>query len=1162
MDFSRLSLLVALLSVSLGGIGMGYLSGAPPTATIGYLTTAVSTPSDSAARAWVRSNEHLTLRRVVPSTLAEGPPDVDVLWVHSPDSSAYARWQETELPIDALKAYYEGGGRILFTNYAAHLPHAIGIEATAPTVRTLEVKNNEHNDKKGYQTFRGHPAFTRGLLGGDQVWDATRDHQLPRVGYFGDATPTDGKVLGVERARTGVRPANKLLIEHRNGGGHALSAGAMIYPSRPNNLRVKLNRFLENALLYLAGTLDSDAEATYWRYHENVPKEFDVSSPRSITAASNRTLTDRPGASLVRTRDEPTNEFFDVAGRRAIIMGQENGGIREVWTHPFKLMFDYETGIVRGDSVAWLNGLPVDVTVRPESFTRTYDLGDGETLTQVIYPSMSASGGLSHYRASTDTPLRLMVRFRSDLNYMWPYPKSTVGNIYYGYDDSLNALHVRDISGDMYGVMGADVAADTHLSGGYETIQWSPDGLEGIPTDKKQVYHASVFTLDSDNDHTLNYAFAGSNTGRDAVVADYRRLVTQPTATYEGTVEHYHTLLNEHVTVDTPNDTFDQYFKWALVGSDRFVIETPHLGQGIMAGYGFSDPSGSAWASGTPGYAWYFGRDAEWTGFAFDSYGDTDAVRRQLTMLQQNQDLQGKIYHALNTAGPGVQQYNAADSTPLYVILAGHYYRASGNTAFMRKSWPYLKAAMDFLYSTDTDGDGLIENTNVGHGWIELGELNQAHSTLYLSGIWARTLEQAAYIADHLGRDSLSRQYRADARSVRETLNTDFWNAEQDYFYQAKNRDGSFNDARTMMPAVAMHFGQLDPAKTDTVLNAFASNQFSTDWGMRIIDRNSPLFDPDSYHLGTVWPLFTGWGALAEYEYGRGTQGFRHITNNMYVKDHWALGYVEEVLNGRTYTPDGFSPHQAWSETNILYPAISGLVGWDPNAPEDSALLAPQPPVHWDTLTARNLSVGETTVRMTMTRTDTTTGYRLVHQGGPAVNIRLAPFFPKGMRLESATQDGSEVNFKQGREQGRLATPVSVSLQDETTVTFHHRGGVGMVPVTPNPEPGDRSQGYRVVSTALTDSTLHTFGIQGSKMHLLVGLFYRKEYTISLEGRAETTHTFRMRLFTQSIESVEGAEVLSVSDRGVARLRVSFPPTDDRYADATVTVHLSPPSAQ
>ena len=94
-------------------------------------------------------------------------------------------------------------------------------------------------------------------------------------------------------------------------------------------------------------------------------------------------------------------------------------------------------------------------------------------------------------------------------------------------------------------------------------------------------------------------------------------------------------------------------------------------------------------------------------------------MRKQLELYQKFQDHTGKIYHELMTSG--VVHFDASDSTPLYVILAGHYARASGDVAFVRKSWPSLKRAMDFMYSTDTDGDGLIENTDVGHGWMEPG---------------------------------------------------------------------------------------------------------------------------------------------------------------------------------------------------------------------------------------------------------------------------------------------------------------------------------------------------------------------------------------------------------------------------------------------------------
>jgi hypothetical protein len=68
-------------------------------------------------------------------------------------------------------------------------------------------------------------------------------------------------------------------------------------------------------------------------------------------------------------------------------------------------------------------------------------------------------------------------------------------------------------------------------------------------------------------------------------------------------------------------------------------------------------------------------------------------------------------------------------------------------------------------------------------------------------------------------------------------------------------------------------------------------------------------------------------------------------------------------------------------------------------------------------------------------------------------------------------------------------------------------------------------------------------------------------YTASLEGRAGTSHTFQIRLFDRSIAAVEGAEVVPSPEQGVTDLRVSFDPAAGRYADATVTVQLTPAPA-
>jgi len=88
---------------------------------------------------------------------------------------------------------------------------------------------------------------------------------------------------------------------------------------------------------------------------------------------------------------------------------------------------------------------------------------------------------------------------------------------------------------------------------------------------------------------------------------------------------------------------------------------------------------------------------------------------------------------------------------PLYLILAGRYLHYSGDVEFIRNNWDHIRKALDFCFSTDTDGDHLIENTLVGHGWEEGGGLFGTHSSLYLSSCWAEALEQSAFMAKAIG---------------------------------------------------------------------------------------------------------------------------------------------------------------------------------------------------------------------------------------------------------------------------------------------------------------------------------------------------------------------------------------------------------------------------
>jgi hypothetical protein len=1052
-----------------------------------------------------------------------------IVWVHLPDEAALERWRGCPPAVDALKTATGRGAPVLLTGCAALLAADLHLDARPPELRTLDIKDDWLFDQKGLQGFRGHPVFD-GLFDGAFLWDGDRDQKLPTVGFFGDAWPEKGRVIGIEKSYVKLHSDRRLLVEYpAPQGGRVLAVGGFVHLQPSNPLRQNLERFLANCLGYLTGK-PASGRITFWEPTEGKPKPFSVQSP-PLAPASPAAWSDLPESGPC-IRRESTNEFFDLAGRRALVMGGEKGGIREFWIHPFRVFRDYRAGLILDGAARWLDEFPVSLEIRPESLTRSYRTPLGE-LREILFPSQDRPGMLIRYEARFREGARLLVACRSDLRWMWPYDEKALGDVHYAWDDGLAAFHIKDRSGDFRGFLGADRRPDENLVGAYADIGWSGGRLSGSPLTRNSIGMAAVYALDPELTPFLTVCLAGTDQGQKEAVDTYLRLLGDPRLAYDILTKHYRDLFENRVMIESPDPEFNRLWPWALVGADRFVAETPDLGTALTAGYATSDRGwdGGQAVSGRPGYGWYFGRDAEWSGLALLLSGDFATVRAQLEFLQRFQDSRGKIFHELSTSG--VVHYDAADATPLYLILAGEYLRASGDAAFIRKSWPHLKKAIDFLYSTDTDRDDLIENTGVGHGWVEGGKLFGAHTEIYLAACWAEALRSAGDLASAVGNRHLAALYRRTGAGVYQKLNAEYWNPDSEFFNYGKNKDGSFNPEPTVLPAVPMLFGLLDAGKAESVLEKYAGNGFSTDWGVRILSASSPLFNPEGYHYGSVWPLFTGWTALAEYRYGRSAQGFTHLMNNLLIKNHWAAGFVEEVMNGAVYKPSGVCPHQCWSETNILHPALAGMVGWAPDATKGIAVLTPRFPLHWDTVRVRNLRVGASVLDLTFTRSPNRTTYRLTLREGPPVKVHLRPEQPLGMSVRQLQLDGRPIPIP-AEDSPILTIPVELQPHRDRELALDHTGGAGMVPLVPRPEPGDSSQDCRIVRESLEKSV----------------------FEVTLEGRSGTTGVFWAMVFDQSAQEVEGATVELMDSGGRIELQVPFPATGQPYSQATVRIRL------
>ncbi|OGU61875.1 MAG: hypothetical protein A2V66_10540 [Ignavibacteria bacterium RBG_13_36_8] len=810
-------------------------------------------------------------------------------------------------------------------------------------------------------------------------------------------------------------------------------------------------------------------------------------------------------------------------------MGKEKGGIEEIWAHPFMSLRDYEVGIQFSylDTVYWLDDERPEIEVRPESFTRIYKFRRAY-LTEIITPSITDPVGVVHYEYRGVFPAKLIIKFKSNFRYMWPYSENALGSIYHSWSDELNSIVLTNDNREFACLVGANRKPFQHITGHFTDFTKVDSLFDGTATD--EFFAGSLLQYSLEMNDNIDIVIAASSDGLNQTAKVFANAMSHPENIFNETKKYYKDFLKNHLMITTPDKDFNEGYSWALIGTDRFFVNTPDIGKALVAGYSTTARGwdGGHKVNGRPGYGWYFGRDAEWSGFATLDYGNFEKVKSQLEFFNKYQDLSGKIFHELTTSG--AVHYDAADSTPLYIILAGKYLRHSGDIDFIKQTWKNIKKAIDYCLSTDTDGDHLMENTNVGHGWVESGKLYGSHTTLYLTSCWAEALDEASQMAYVIEQKEDADFYNSESQFLKAIINKDFWNEQDNFFYYGKLKDGSYNPEPTVLPAIPLYFKQADENKALPVLKNYSENGFTSDWGVRILSEESPLFNPRGYHYGSVWPLFTGWTSLAEYSYGRDLQGFSHILNNLLVYKNWSLGFVEEVLNGAEYKPSGVCPHQCWSETMVLQPIIEGMLGLQTDAINNKLKLSPRLPADWDFINVERIRLGDCSINFKMNRIKGKTIYTFEQTNSQPTTIEFAPYLPAGTKIKKILIDGSETLQQSNNEAINLIFTLNKSLQIEII----HTGGISVLPFVPSPKPEYRSEGFRILNDTLNENV----------------------YSIDIQGKSGNSYVMKLFLSDSEIRSISNAEI--ISHYGLMyEIKVPFDISDEKYLNKTVQIVIN-----
>jgi hypothetical protein len=470
----------------------------------------------------------------------------------------------------------------------------------------------------------------------------------------------------------------------------------------------------------------------------------------------------------------------------------------------------------------------------------------------------------------------------------------------------------------------------------------------------------------------------------------------------------------------------------------------------------------------------------------------------------------------------------------MYLYSLGEYWRRTGDRKVLEEFWASAQKAYAYCIST-LAGDGLMDNTKAGLAAVEVGVLRgKVTKDIYLEGFWLAGAQSMAQMAAAMADTRLAADARARAGKAAASLAADWWNADGDFFAFGITDEGKRADLLGVWPAVLLSLtADIPPGKRESATQVLARPELATDWGIRSISNQSPLYDPVSYNNGTAWPFMGAFAAWAQYRQNQTLAGFHTWSSIAHLTGIMAPGAVPEHMVGNRNEPgERAVPRQLFSSLGVLLPATRGLLGLEPDAPAHKIRFAPRLPADWPSATFSRLRVGDLELGGEIGQEKGLASITLSAGGSPSVwQVELSAAIPLGAQVRSVTLNGRPAEYQQSDASDRTLVTLAFALAPHTQVLVHYDGGIAIVPPPVHPQPGDSAATLRIVSVALDRG--------------------RRELRLGLAGLGG--HTYQLELLTGlPAVRVQGGTIQS-TPTGYT-LELSFPESTD-YATQDVQIH-------